>query len=74
MVLDYTNLKLCISVNAFVVNLCKINELGNKQLKVKILHNLKEFKINYIILFFPTIISAKYVPFSISIILKNNLQ
>ena len=43
MFLGYTSPKLCVSVNAIVVNLCKIIELRKGQLKVEILHNLKEF-------------------------------
>ena len=42
MFLGHTNPKLCVSVNAFAVNLCKINEPRKRQLKVEILHNLKE--------------------------------
>ena len=43
MFLGHTNLKLCISVNASVVNLYKITEWRKQQLKVAILHNLKAF-------------------------------
>ena len=39
----HTNLKLFISVNAIVLDLCKITNLRKKQLKVETLHNLKEF-------------------------------
>ena len=44
MFLGYASPKLCISVNAIVVNLCKITEPRKMQLglKVKILHNIKE--------------------------------
>ena len=40
MFLGHTNPKL--SVDAIVVNLCKITEPRKRQLKVEILHNLKE--------------------------------
>ena len=43
MFLGHTNPKLCLSVNAIVVNSCKIIVLGKQQLDVEILHNLKEF-------------------------------
>ena len=43
MFLGHTNPKLGKSINAIVVNLCKITVLRKKQLKVEILHNLKEF-------------------------------
>ena len=35
--------KLWVSVNTIVIDLCQITELRNMQLKVEILHNLKEF-------------------------------
>ena len=44
MFLGHTNRKLRVSVNAIVVNLSKITEPRIMQLKVKILHNLKEFR------------------------------
>ena len=46
MFLGHTNPKLCVSVNAIVVNLhvSKINKLRKRQLKVEILHNLNEFR------------------------------
>ena len=43
MFLGLTNPKLWVSVNAVVLDLCKITELRKKQLKVEILHALKEF-------------------------------
>ena len=43
MFLGHTNPKLCVSVNAIVVNLSKITVLRKKQIKVEIAHNLKEF-------------------------------
>ena len=43
MFLGHTSPKLCVSVNAIVVNTCKITLLRKKQLNVDILHNLKEF-------------------------------
>ena len=44
MFLGHKNLKVCISVIAFIVYLYKITELRKKQLKVEILHNLKKFR------------------------------
>ena len=43
----HTNPKLCISVNAIVVNLCKINEPSKRQLKGKILYNLYNYEKNF---------------------------
>ena len=43
MFLGHPNLKLWVTVNAVVLDLCKITELRKKQLKVEILHALKEF-------------------------------
>ena len=43
MFLAHTNPKLCLSVNAIVLDLCKTIKPRKKQLKVEILHNLKEF-------------------------------
>ena len=43
MFLGLTNPKLWVSVNAVVLDLCKITELRKKQLKVELLHALKEF-------------------------------
>ena len=51
MFLGYTSPKLCVSVNAIVVNLCKFIELRKGQLKVEILHNLKEFLKHFLLLF-----------------------
>ena len=42
MFLGHINTKLCVSVNVIVVSLSKITEPRKKQLKVKVLHNLKE--------------------------------
>ena len=42
LILSYTNPTQCISVNAIVANIYKITELRKRQLKVEILHNLKE--------------------------------
>ena len=43
MFLGHTNPKPCVSVNAIVLDFCKITELRKKQLKVEILHDFKEF-------------------------------
>ena len=43
MFLGHTNPKLCVSVNAIVLDFCKINEPRKKQLKDEILHDFKEF-------------------------------
>ena len=43
MFLGHTNPKLCVSVNAIVLDFCKITEPRKKQLKVEILHDFKEF-------------------------------
>ena len=43
MYLGHTNPKLCVSVNAIVLDLCKITEPRKSSKKVEILHNLKEF-------------------------------
>ena len=43
MFLDHTNPKLCVSVNAIVLDLGMITEPRKKQPKVEILHALKEF-------------------------------
>ena len=51
MFLGHTNPKLCISVNAIVVNLCKITEARKRQLKVEILHSSKKIDQNFKILF-----------------------
>ena len=51
MFLGHNNPKLCVSVNAAVDYLCKITVLRKKQLKVEILHNLKDFERNFKILF-----------------------
>ena len=42
MLLSYPNPKPCVSVNTVVVNLYRITEPRKEQLKVEILHNLKE--------------------------------
>ena len=65
MFLGHTNPKLCISVNAIVTNLCKITTQRKKQLKVEILHNLKDF-LNFISFFKK--FNLKFVSFS-----KNNI-
>ena len=72
MFLDYTNPKICISVIAVGVNLYKITELRKRQLRLKILHNLKEFKKKLFYLFFK--FKLKFVSFSKNIILMNNLE
>ena len=41
--LGHTIPKLCVLVNAIVINLCKITEPRKKQLNFEILHNSKEF-------------------------------
>ena len=51
MFLGHKNLKLCISVIAFMVYLYEITELRKKQLKVEILHNLKKFRKEFFNLF-----------------------
>ena len=43
MFLGRTNPKLCVSVNPTVLDFCKISKPRKKQLKVEILHGLKEF-------------------------------
>ena len=43
MFLGHANLKLWVSINAIVLDLSKLTELRKKQLKVEILHGLKEF-------------------------------
>ena len=43
MFLGHTNPKSCVTVNAVVFDLCKITDPSKKQLKVEILHALKEF-------------------------------
>ena len=43
MFLGQTNPNLWVSVNAIVLDLCKLTEPRKTQLKVEILHNLKEF-------------------------------
>ena len=43
MFVGYTNAKLCVSVNAIFANLSKINVPSKRQMKIEILHNLKEF-------------------------------
>ena len=43
MFLSHTNPKLCVLVNAIVLDICKITEPRKKQLKVEILHDFKEF-------------------------------
>ena len=43
MFVGHTNPKLCVSVNAIVVNLSKINVPRKRQMKIEILHNFKEF-------------------------------
>ena len=43
MFLGHTNPKLCVLVNAIVLDICKITEQRKKQLKVEILHDFKEF-------------------------------
>ena len=43
MFLGHTNPKLWVSVNAVVLDLCKLTELRKNQLKVEILHDLIEF-------------------------------
>ena len=43
MFLGHTNPKLWVSVNAVVLDLCKLTELRKNHLKVEILHDLIEF-------------------------------
>ena len=43
MFLGHTNLEPCVLENTIVLHLCKITEPRKKQLKVEILHVLKEF-------------------------------
>ena len=43
MFLGHNNPKLCVLVNAIVLDFCKITEPKKKQLKVEILHDFKEF-------------------------------
>ena len=43
MFLGCTNPKLCVCVNPIVLDFCNITEPRKKQLKVEILHDLKEF-------------------------------
>ena len=43
MFLGHTNPKLWVSVNAIVLDVCKLTELRKKQLKIEILYDLKEF-------------------------------
>ena len=45
MFLGLTNPKLCVLVNAIVVNLCEITELRNKQFKVEIIQKNSEKEI-----------------------------
>ena len=47
MFLGHTNPKLWVAVNTIVLYVCKLTELRKKQLKVEILHDLKEF-LNFI--------------------------
>ena len=51
MFLGHTNPKQCMSINAIVVNLCKITEPRKEQLKVEILHNLKGKKLKFYLIF-----------------------
>ena len=43
MFVGHTNAKLCVLVNAIFANLSKINVPSKRQMKIEILHNLKEF-------------------------------
>ena len=43
MFLGHTNPDVWVSVNAIVLDSCKMTELRKKQLQVEILHNLEEF-------------------------------
>ena len=43
MFLGHTNPKLWVAVNTIVLYVCKLTELRKRQLKVEILHDLKEF-------------------------------
>ena len=49
MFLGHTNPKLCVLVNAIVLDICKITEPRKKQLKVKILHDFEEFEKEFLI-------------------------
>ena len=65
MLLGHTNLKLWVAVNAIVLYVCKLTELRKKQLKVEILHDLKEFLkefLNFIWLL--KLITVKFLSFS----------
>ena len=68
----HTNTKLCLPVNAIVVNLGKITKPRKRQLKVIIVHNFKEIlKRNSILICFLKQVNLKFVSFSKNILMNN---